>query len=339
MMKYRFYFLIWLLLALLSSGGCFGNLSVAGQPERLVTEGGIIFVKSHQTAKITQVWYRNLATGRETLLYDYGGYLAEPNPALDPADNTKLILAAKNSADDYDLYFYDLTAKELNSFTHNASNKTDRHPSFDQTGTGLVFQSARNGKKNKFYYVDLRTTNEPVTYDRDGGLVPALSPDGTKIAYIKQDAADGLYKLWVYDLNNQLTPNPKPITNANNVYHPAWAADNETIAVETYVSSSGPRFIATIKPFTDELRLQQAVYSWGKNDDYRHPAWGVSGGRTLLFFTGRLLTSARYALGAVYYDEVLTKGADAKWYLVTADNAKKIAEPCWAPDLELTAAE
>jgi hypothetical protein len=83
-------------------------------------------------------------------------------------------------------------------------------------------------------------------------------------------------------------------------------------------------------------QLQQVIYSWGKNDDYRHPAWGEAGGRAILFFTGRLLTSDRYALGAVYYDEVLEKRAKAQWYLVASDADKQIKEPCWAPDLELT---
>jgi hypothetical protein len=176
-------------------------------------------------------------------------------------------------------------------------------------------------------------------------LVPVISPDGTKIAYIKavvspDDAGVTLKTLWVYDLTvASSTTNPKQITFTHNVDNPAWDANSETIAVETYVTSSGPRFIATVNPFEAEPKLQQAVYSWGKNDDYRHPAWGVSGGRTMLFFTGKLVASARAAVGAVYYDEVLAKGSQAQWYLVASDSNRQLEEPCWAPDLEVTVAE
>jgi Tol biopolymer transport system component len=342
MMKYRLLLLLMLLLVISLNCGCFRNLSVDGQSVRLQASGGIIFVKSNSTDKITQVWHRNLATGQETLLYDYGGYLAEPNPAIYPEHNTQIVLADKNSADDYDLYYYDLITKAKTSLTYNDSNDTDRHLSFDQAGNKLVFQSARSSK-TKFYFVDITTATEPKTYDDDGGLVPVISPDGAKVAYIKEvkssdDAEVTLKTLWVYDLTvTSSATNPKQITSTNNVENPAWDAKSETIAVETYVSSSGPRFIATIKPFDARPQLQQAVYS--KNDDYRHPAWGVSGGRTILFFTGKLLTSDRRALGAVYYDEVLSRGSQAQWYLVASDSNRQLEEPCWAPDLEVTAVE
>jgi Tol biopolymer transport system component len=336
MMKYRFLMPMLLFLALiLTICGCLRNLEVSTTP-RLQTEGAVIYAKSGNSN--TRICHYNLADGRETLLYDYGANITEPNPAIYPADHTKIILAAKNSAAKYDLYLYDLTTKEKTSQTYNKSNYTDRHPSLDYSGTKLVFQSARSSP-TKFYFVDLTSAAEPVTYDSEGGLVPVISPDGTKIAYIKKDSADEKYKLWVYDLDGALEPNPKQITYDHNVYNPAWAADNETLAVETYVSSEGPRFIATIKPFDAEPKLQQVVYSWGKNDDYRHPAWGVTAGRVILFFTGKLLTSDRHALGAVYYDEVVAKGSGAQWYLVASDSDENIKEPAWAPDLTVPTAE
>ncbi|MGD9155283.1 MAG: hypothetical protein PVG90_07270 [Bacillota bacterium] len=337
MMQKHYILLLSLLLVISGSCGCFGNLTVAGQPVRLQTTGGIIFVKSG--GGNTRIWHRNLADGAETLLYDYGANITEPNPAVYPNQNTKIVFAGKESnTEDFNLYVYDLITGEKTDFDCNDDINDDRHCTFDQSGTKFVFQSNRNyPKKYKVFYCD--SSNTVLKIDDEGGLVPALSPDGTKIAYIKKDATDEQYKLWVYDLNKTLTPNPKQITTANNVYHPAWASDNETLAVETYEISTGPRFIATIKPFAEAPQLQQAVYSWGKNDNYRHPAWGEAGGRAILFFTGKLLTSDRFALGAVYYDEVLEKGVNAQWYLVASDGGKHLKEPCWAPDLTVCTSE
>jgi hypothetical protein len=332
MMKYRLFLMFLFLALMMTICGCLGNLEVS-TVSRLRTKGAVIYVKTDSAN--TQIWHKNLADGQETLLYDYGANVTEPNPAIYPADHAKIIIAAKNSAADYDLYLYDLATKEKTSLSYNDSNDTDRHPSLDDSGTKLVFQSARSSP-TKFYLVDLTSAAGPVTYDSEGGLVPVISPDGTKIAYIKKDSEDEKYKLWVYDLDGVLEPNPKQITSDHNVYNPAWAADNETLAVETYVSSDGPRFIATIKPFDAEPKLQQVVYSWGKNDDYRHPAWGVTDGRAVLFFTGKLVASNRQALGAIYYDEALSNGSGAQWYLVASDRDENIKEPAWAPDLAVS---
>jgi Tol biopolymer transport system component len=300
-------------LVMIVFSGCMSAPSQDGSNSvsRLKTNGALIYVKAD-----SQICYLNLFDWQETVLYEYNTVVTEPNPVCFPVRPSRIIFADKPVAD-YELTVYNIETKEKTLLAACNSSKTDRHPSLNQLGTKLVFQSLRSSP-TKVYLWMMDGTQALQTIDT--GHDPVISPDGTKIAYIQDD------QLKIYDLT---TGSSQKISGNGAVNNPAWASDNQTLAADI-TGTDGKRFVYIINPFVTTPEWQQISYSWGKKDTHRHPVW--SGDGQILFFTGYLLKSSRMDIYAVNVEEAKQKGEQTQWYLVS-DGEKKAEEPSWAGQL------
>ena len=121
--------------------------------------------------------------------------------------------------------------------TARAAPTQDPLEALAQTGGQIVFYAARDGANSELYLLDLAAGLEkPITENDAEDIYPAISPDGTRVAYMSN--RDGDFDIYVLPLNcledggsaADCEAAATPITdNSFEDRDPAWTPDGETI--------------------------------------------------------------------------------------------------------------
>jgi Tol biopolymer transport system component len=138
-------------------------------------------------------------------------------------------------------------------------------------GSGkIVFESIR-GEGGELYIMDSDGSNQEKITDNDvEDNSPAISPDGTKIAFIS-DLDDDIYTtsdLYIMDIDGSNIEKVSATGEMEFLQHPTWGPDGEQIAFT--IAGDGNREVYTIN--TDGSNLQQVTT--GEFDSY-NPSWSV----------------------------------------------------------------
>lgn len=203
----------------------------------------------------------NRGTGR-SLLKSFPGYTVI-SPAYLPDGSVALTLSYKGRPD---IWHLSRTFKVKETLAE--SHSIDVSPSFDQTGTRMVFASGRKG--NPHIFVKEMATGEVrrVTVQGKYNTSPCLSPDGRYVVFSRQ--MPGGHKLFVHDLRTGVE---RQITfGAGSDEEPAFGPDgyfvafssNRTGQYQVYMTTrhgDAPRYVPTGKgeataPAWDTSRLQ-----------------------------------------------------------------------------------
>jgi dipeptidyl aminopeptidase/acylaminoacyl peptidase len=99
-------------------------------------------------------------------------------------------------------------------------------------------------------------TRRVLADDRDGLASPTWSPDGTRIAFVAQRAADHMAQLWVMDMRGG---DPRMVSNApRGVDSYAWRADGSTLL---YVTADAPKNESDIKKHLDAFKVGEQAFN------------------------------------------------------------------------------
>jgi len=101
-----------------------------------------------------------------------------------------------------------------------AENNSIENPSFSADGKRIVYMSTEDcerwDEKSDVWIMDLDGTNRTrLTDEKQGGTYPSLSPDGTKIAYLRSSSS-GNRELWLANSDGS-----EPERLLDDSYHPA----------------------------------------------------------------------------------------------------------------------
>jgi len=153
--------------------------------------------------------------------------------------------------------------------------------------------SYRNGSATDWQFTWYDREGRVLGHEREQGMVshPALSPDGTRIAYTRVSEGKG-HEVWMIDLargtKTRLSFAPEGADS------PAWSPDGKRVAFSSYVVTLGGnsalyvKEVASGKPEEAVLRSNKLKYMNGWSRD----------GRSLLF-TQISPENARYSLWAI----------------------------------------
>ena len=146
-----------------------------------------------------------------------------------------------------------------------SSGGIDVSPSFDATGTKMVFTSSRLG--NPHVFLKNLSTGQVTRVSQDGkyNTDPSISPDGTLVAYARM-VGSGQHRIFVHDL---LTGMERQVTfGPGSDEQPAFAPDSYFIAFMS-TRSGQPQIYLTTRHGGDAKRVPTG------NGDARFPAWGM----------------------------------------------------------------
>ena len=172
----------------------------------------------------------------------------------------------------------------------------DSHPSWAPDGSKIIFSSNRHGKEDELFWVD-KFTGDVTSVDK-AGMMPMLSPDGERMAFVEQ------HNIWIMRL---ATKEFYPLTKSGYNSWPSWDKEGKKI----YFSSSGFMKVADHKG-SQVVSLTSSGFS-----DY--PA--VSSDNRLVYVS---LDSGKYDLWMMDID-----GSEKAQ--LTGDDAREYF-PCWSPD-------
>jgi len=132
--------------------------------------------------------------------------------------------AQNNESDAFQNWDVNAPPMKLNTVTINTDETTWSSLAITPNGKQFVFDMLGD-----IFIVDIKGGKaKALTQDFAWNLHPAVSPDGTQIAFISD--RDGLSNVWVMDMNGK---NLRQVTKEqNNVIHaPSWSPDGEYIVV------------------------------------------------------------------------------------------------------------
>ncbi|VAX25548.1 tolB protein precursor, periplasmic protein involved in the tonb-independent uptake of group A colicins [hydrothermal vent metagenome] len=188
----------------------------------------------------------------------------------------------------------------------------------------IVFASRADSSEGELYSIDKSGSITRLTYNSRHENNPALSPDGTKVAFHAGDESNPLtYEIYIIDL---LTGVELRLTN-NAVIdgHPDWSPDGSKIVFASFRDSfNRPAGTADIYVMnangSDKIRLISSA--WEDND----PEWSPNGAFIAFKSTRNTQTAAR--------EEIFVANADGSniQRLTSVSGWGSDHDPSWSPD-------
>ena len=176
----------------------------------------------------------------------------------------------------------------------------------------IAFSSSRDGNF-EIYLMEQDGTNERrITTHTDEDRSPAWSPNGTKIAFVRNDEINIMD---ANGLNNKKVATPDLVA-----FDPTWSPDGKSLAFAA-VGERTDRDIYTINLQTGEIRN---ISNNTISDDF-DPAWSPDG-ETIAFTTG---------LNSSSYDIALIGPAGEDRRVITGNSSD--VQPSWSPDGKMIA--
>jgi uncharacterized repeat protein (TIGR01451 family) len=179
-------------------------------------------------------------------------------------DGTKIVFDATVAGND-DIYVMNADGSGLKRLTYTAA--VDENASWSPDGTHIVFDSNRDQGFYEIYRMNADGSGVTRLTDVGSDLMPAYSPDGSKIAFTTN--RDGNWE--IYSMNADGSQ-PTDLTNnpADDFYPPSWSPDGTKIAFST--NRDGNWEIYTMN--TDGSAQTNLTHDAAKDIE---PAWSPDG--------------------------------------------------------------
>jgi len=294
------------------AGRCSGGLAGTGPlspQERQAIPGVIAFISERATQK--DVWLVK-PTGEETQLThspNEDDFVAAPSP-----DGKALLVIATRSVND--LHMEQLRVQPLNGgppVPLNAPRARARNPSWSPDGSWLVAESdARSFSDVVRLEPKLGTAEQRLAQAPEGNFEPAVSPDGTEIAFVSSKSGDPE----IYVMRADGTNERRITAFYQEDREPKWSPDGKWLSFISNREARDRYFL--VRPDGTQLR---ALSGGATQLDERELVWSPDSQKVA--FVERLPDSK---------SRILVANAAGGEPVALTDGKQRDDAPAWSPD-------
>ena len=254
-----------------------GQVALAS-PEPIISpawspDGKRLAYVSFETQKAV-IWVQDLTTGQRSMLASFRG--SNSAPAFSP-DSRQLAVALSQEGLTQ-LYLMPATGGTPQRLTR--SSGIDTEPVYAPDGRSIYFVSDRGGGP-QVYRVGIGIgiggggggagpdggAPQRITFNGSYNISPAISPDGTQLAFITRQGAG--YRLMLQDLNDGTV---RPLSDTQDDESPSFAPNGRLIVYASRVQGSDVLMTTTL-----DGKIKTRLLSISGGADMREPAWGPFG--------------------------------------------------------------
>ncbi len=192
----------------------------------------------------------------------------------------------------------------------------DFDPAIDPTGNWLVHASTRHRVTSDLYIKSVNgQTLRQLTDDPGNEVMPAFSPDGTRVAFASDRS--GNWDIYIVDINGG---RPVQITNSpTDDIHPSFSRDGQKLVYSTYGSQSGQweMVLVDLNNTADKRFISNGLFpSWSPTED------------KIVFQRARQRGTRWFSIWTI---DLVNGEAMAPTEIAASTNAAAIT-PDWSPD-------
>ena len=240
-----------------------GQVALAS-PEPIISpawspDGRQLAYVSFETQKAV-VWVQDLSTGERRIVASFRG--SNSAPAWSP-DGKRL--AVTLSQDGLAQLYTMAVAGGAKPERLTSSSAIDTETVYAPDGRSIYFVSDRGGGPQIYRIPSAGGKVERVTFEGSYNISPALSPDGTQMAYITRQG--NAFKLMLQDLSGGT---PQALTESQDDESPSFSPNGRLIVYATRMQGMDVLMTTTL-----DGKIKTRLLSSGA--DMREPAWGPYG--------------------------------------------------------------
>jgi Tol biopolymer transport system component len=178
------------------------------------------------------------------------------------------------------IWLTDAKSTRPTQLTHDADSE---QPSWSPDGSRVVFSSQRNSGVDRDLFIisaspDDRAVSQ-LTRDSAGlktdDVIPAWSPDGKRIAFIRKEADNGCARgeVWIVDADGDGSDAHQLVALSGDERHPTWSPNSKEIVFSSNVADRENYDLYSVRVDDGHrVRLTRTA-----NDDEVGPSWGAEG--------------------------------------------------------------
>lgn len=191
----------------------------------------------------------------------------------------------------------------------------------------IVSHADENNRLQLYHIKEDGSSRRKITHSNHGCMMPAVSPDGSKIVYVQQ--SDKGMALWICNIDGQ---NPKALTESGRNLIPSWMPDSKQIVWMIFTPGKDPAENSQLHIMNTETMESRRLFSDPQQIKFSNSMPVVSPKGTKVAFVSNRSGNYRVWLSNLDGSDAKPISPTSAEYNETLNLPIEQKVPAWSPD-------